>query len=155
MTMVSKLFSSRKFLIICIIVNSLFILLISGFLLFRSSKKTSVVAADTITHQDPSNSIAYETEQSYKNLISNSTYTSGDKKFDFKSDNTFEGYFDKKNTDVTDASYDIAYDSDRHSGVILIRYKDSSVLYDIDIDDEGTISLVSDSDKNVKYRLKS
>ena len=142
MTMVSKLFSSRKFLIICIIVNSLFILLISGFLLFR-------------THQDPSNSIAYETEQSYKNLISNSTYTSGDKKFDFKSDNTFEGYFDKKNTDVTDASYDIAYDSDRHSGVILIRYKDSSVLYDIDIDDEGTILLVSDSDKNVKYRLKS
>lgn len=148
MTMVSKLFSSRKFLIICIIANSLFILIISGFLLFRSSNATS------LSHQDPSNVTAYETEKSFQNLIAGSTYTSGDKSFDFKSDNVYQGYFNKKNESVKDASYDIAYDSEKHSGVILIKYKNSSVLYDIDIDDQGNISLISDTDKNVKYRLK-
>lgn len=154
MTMVSKLFSSRKFLIICIIANSLFILIISGFLLLRSSNKAPVVAATSLSHQEPSNVTAYETEKSFQNLIAGSTYTSGDKTFDFKSDNVYQGYFNKKYESVKDASYDIAYDSERHSGVILIKYKDSSILYDIDIDDQGNISLISDTDKNVKYRLK-
>lgn len=66
---------------------------------------------------------------------------------------TFVGYFNDKNPSVTNATYDITYDSDRHSGVILITYKDSSILYDIDIDDDGNLYLILDSDNNVKYQL--
>ena len=154
MTMVSKLFNSRKFLIICIFINSVFIIVLSGFLLFFPSKTSSnSVTATSLTHQSPGNGAAYDAEKEFTNLFSGSTYTSGDKTFDFKMDKTFAGYFNDKNPSVTNATYDITYDSDRHSGVILITYKDFSILYDIDIDDDGNLYLILDSDNDVKYQL--